>query len=449
MITVKLIGGLGNQLFQYAFGRSLSYDLNTELFFDLSHYDSEYAKSLRHEFYTLNHFKIKDIDTEKFQNEIRSSSNLNYYKERDFNEITGFPSLKNFDALQLPAHFEGYWQAEKYFMHNEKIIRKDFQFKNPINGKNKKIAKDISDNNSVAMHIRRGDYLNYTKFGTCSTDYYEKSVEFIENQVDDPKFFIFSDDNQWVKENISISHPKYHVTNNDVENGHEDLRLMSLCQHFIIANSSFSWWGAWLSKNENKIVTTPDPWLLCRDPGTEYINKGKHYYPIRNDHSSYFNDSKRILFSLNQYSKDIPSIKNADLTIDKNGLNIKTSGNDSKLYLKEIKKFNDDNAVIAKISIQAKTDGILRLYYTTKQVADYVEENSFYSYYYENEDLDIYVTLSNEILLSNLMIIPSTLGKSRISIKSLEIREIDKPDSNFRVSGLFSNVISKFQNFCH
>lgn len=449
MITVKLIGGLGNQLFQYAFGRSLSSDLNTELFFDLSHYDSEYAKSLRHEFYTLNYFKIEDINAEKFPNEIESSSKLSYYKERDFNEITGFPSLKNFDALELPAHFEGYWQTEKYFMHNEKLIRKDFQFKTPIKGKNKKIAKDISDNNAVAMHIRRGDYLNYTKFGTCSTDYYKRSVEFIEKQVDNPKFFIFSDDHLWVKENIHIPHPTYRVTNNDVENGHEDLRLMSLCNHFIIANSSFSWWGAWLSENKDKIVTTPQPWLLCRDPNLRYIDKGKHYYPIRNDHSNYFNDSKRVLFSLKHYnySTDIPSIQNADLKIAKNSLNIKTFGNDSKLYLKEIQKFNDSNDALMKISIHAKTDGVLRLYYTTKQQTDYTEENSFYSYYYENEDLDIYVSLSNEILLSNLMIIPSTLGKSEINVKSLEIREIDSSNSSFRIYDSFSNVISKFRKF--
>ena len=107
MITVKIKGGLGNQLFQYAFGRSLSSDLNTELSFDLSYFDTEYSKSLRHSIYALKLFNIKEnIDTINFSNEIdKESSKHNYYQEDSFNEITGFPHLNNFNKLQLPAYF--------------------------------------------------------------------------------------------------------------------------------------------------------------------------------------------------------------------------------------------------------------------------------------------------------------------------------------------------------
>ena len=443
MITVKIKGGLGNQLFQYAFGRSLSYDLNTELSFDLSYFDTEYSKSLRHSIYGLKLFNIKEnIDTINFSNEMdEESSKHNYYLEASFNEITGFPSLNNFNKLQLPAYFDGYWQSEKYFIHNENIIRNELEFKIPLNGINKIIAEDILDHNSVAMHIRRGDYHNQPHFGMCDTDYYNKSVSFIEKQVENPKFYIFSNDHQWVKKNIHIPHPTYHITHNDVEKGYEDLRLMSLCKHFIIANSSFSWWGAWLSRNNDKIVTIPNPWFISRLPGTRYIDKGKHFYPIKNDYSEVFNESSLILFSLNpsKYSIDIPFFKNVDLKVDNNMLNIHTLGNNSKLYLKEIHKLNDNNEVIMKISLKTKSSDLIRLNYTTENSFTYNFNNSFHSYYYENEDIDIYVYLSKEVLLTNLMIEPATIEGSNITIKSLEIREIHN-SKNY--SSLFSNNIS-------
>ena len=451
MITVKITSGLGNQLFQYAFGRSLSADLNTELSFDLSYFDTEYSKSLRHSIYALKLFNIKEnIETVNFSNvKDEESSKHNYYQEVSFNELTGFPSLNNFNKIQLPAYFDGYWQSEKYFIHNEKIIRNDLQFKFPLNGKNKVIAEDILNHNSVAMHIRRGDYHKHPHFGMCDTDYYNKSVSFIEKQVENPKFYIFSDDHQWVKKNIHIPHPTYHITHNDVEKGYEDLRLMSLCKHFIIANSSFSWWGAWLSKNDDKIVTTPSPWFISRLPGTRYIDNGKHFYPITNDYSEVFNESSLILFSLNpsKYSIDIPSINNVDLKVDENMLNIQTLENDSKLYLKEIHKLNGNNEVIMKISLKTESSDLIRLYYTTENSSTYNFNNSFHSYYYENEDMDIYIYLSKEVLLTNLMIEPATIEGSNIIIKSLEIREIHN-SKNY--SSLFSynisNTISKVIN---
>jgi hypothetical protein len=447
MITVRLLGGLGNQLFQYAFGRSLSHDLNTELFLDLSHYNSKYSKSLKHQFYALQFFNInKNINTEKFSKDMieKSLPDITQYKEASFNEITEFPSLKNINKLKLPAYFDGYWQSERYFMHNEKIIKNDLHFNIPLNGKNKLIAGDISDHNSVAMHIRRGDYKNYPQFGMCNSDYYKKSVSFIEKHVENPKFFIFSNDHEWVKKNIRIPHPTYHVTHNNVEKGYEDLRLMSLCKHFIIANSSFSWWGAWLSKNENKIVATPQPWFISRDPNLRYITNGKHYFPIINDDSKPFNESKLILFVLDplNYSLDIPSTHNVNLSVNDDMLNMQSLGIDSKIFLKEVKKLNKNNDVIMKISLKTKSSGVLQMYYTTKEKSEYNENNKFFLHYYKNEDLNIYIRLSKDILLTNLMIIPSSVGESSISIKSLEIREIS--NSN-KFSSILDNSIYKFR----
>ena len=443
MITVKIKGGLGNQLFQYAFGRSLSADLNTELSFDLSYYDNEISKYSKHSIYALNLFNIKEnIDIINFSNEMDNATSKHIcYNDASFNELTSFPSLNNFDKLQLPAYYDGFWQSEKYFKHNENIIRNELELKIPINGENKAIAEDILDHNSVALHVRRGDYQDLPHFGMCDTDYYNKSIIFIEKQVKNPKFYIFSDDHQWVKKNIHIPHST-HVTHNDFDKGYEDLRLMSLCQHFIIANSTFSWWGAWLSKNDDKIVTIPKPWFISRLPSTRYIDKGKHFYPISNDYNEVFNKSNLILFSLNpyKYAIDIPSIKNVDLKVDGNMLNIHTLGNDSKLYLKKIHKLNDNNEVIMKISLKTESPDIIRLYYTTENSPTYSSDNSFHSHYFENEDIDIYIHLSKEVFLTNLMIVPASIEGSKIIIKSLEIREIDN-SKNY--SSLFSNNISK------
>ena len=450
MITIKIQGGLGNQLFQYAFGRSLSYDLNTKISFDLSYFDTEASKSSRHAIYALKLFNIKEnIDIINFSSEMDESSRHNYYQETSFNEITGFPALNNYNILQLPAYFNGYWQSEKYFLHNEKIIRNELELKIPVKGTNKLVAQDILDHNSVAMHIRRGDYNDHPHFGMCDADYYNKSVSFIEKHVESPKFYIFSDDHEWVNDNIHIPHPTYHVTHNDVEKGYEDLRLMSLCKHFIIANSTFSWWGAWLSRNNDKIVTIPKPWFISRRPTSRYIDKGKHFYPITNDYSEVFNESCLILFSLNpsKYSIDIPSIKNVELKVDSNMLNIHTLGSDSKLFLKEIHKLDDNNEVIMKISLKPESSDLIRLNYTTKNSSTHNFGNSFHSYYYENEDIDIYIPLSKEVLLTNLMIVPALTEASNITIKSLEIREIhNSKDYSKLLSHNISDTISKLIN---
>ena len=123
----------------------------------------------------------------------------------------------------------------------------------------------IADSNSVSIHIRRGDYVAdptmYTSHGTCDIDYYNRCVESLTEKVKDTSFFVFSDDPQWSRDSLKLQYPAIFVDHNDMEHGYEDMRLMSQCKHNIIANSSFSWWGAWLNNNENKIVLAPEKWF--------------------------------------------------------------------------------------------------------------------------------------------------------------------------------------------
>ena len=171
------------------------------------------------------------------------------------------------EILNLPnnVYLNGYWQSEKYFNNIEDIIRKEITFKKEPNDLNKKHIDKIISANSVSVHIRRGDYMNNPstkkKLGLCSDEYYFKAINYIAENIENIHFFIFSDEPQIAKNLLEkIKHPKTFIYNNN-DNGSEDLRLMSYCKHNIIANSSFSWWGAWLNKNNNKIVTAPKHWF--------------------------------------------------------------------------------------------------------------------------------------------------------------------------------------------
>ena len=163
------------------------------------------------------------------------------------------------------VYIEGYWQSEKYFKDIEAVIRREFTVKNELQGKNKEVAQQILDTLSVAIHIRRGDYisnpLTAKLHNTCSLEYYQQAINIFVGKVKDPHFFIFSDDPAWLQKNMVLQYPITHVNHNKADKDCEDLRLMSMCKHNIIANSSFSWWGAWLNNNPDKIVVAPKKWF--------------------------------------------------------------------------------------------------------------------------------------------------------------------------------------------
>lgn len=270
MITVQLNGGLGNQMFQYSAGRAVSLQHNVPLALDITHCKRNPARP-----YKLCNFKVAGEVVEESPLIIKLKSILHpqsLFKEQSF----------YYDPSILDCHddvyLQGYWQSEKYFKGIEKIIREDFTLSEEPDYLNQQMIDKIRNCEAVSLHIRRGDYVSNPEttayHGICSEEYYRGAVSKLENYVKNPHFFVFSDDPSWVKEKLDIRHSTTIVDFNGSEKDYEDMRLMSLCKHHIIANSSFSWWGAWLSNNPQKIVVAPKQWFNKPDIKTQDLIPG-------------------------------------------------------------------------------------------------------------------------------------------------------------------------------
>jgi hypothetical protein len=269
-------------MFQYAAGRRLAYSLNTEVKLDISQFRQDALRE-----YHLSEFSIMENiasatdlrrvrrrlgwnikhPVEALRSMTPRNASIRYVKERHF----------HFDPeiLALPdnVYLDGNWQSEKYFRSIEKIIREDFTLSEEPDYLNQQMIDKIRNCEAVSLHIRRGDYVSNPEttayHGICSEEYYRGAVSKLENYVKNPHFFVFSDDPSWVKEKLDIRHSTTIVDFNGSEKDYEDMRLMSLCKHHIIANSSFSWWGAWLSNNPQKIVVAPKQWFNKPDINTQ------------------------------------------------------------------------------------------------------------------------------------------------------------------------------------
>lgn len=250
MIVSQLIGGLGNQLFQYAVARHLAEINQTDLYLDLS----EFLTYDLHK-YSLHHFNI----TATIAPADEAVLPVAPVKEKKYYHFD--PTFK---AIGDNVRLKGYWQTEKYFLEIADIIRREFEVKHALEGKNREVADAIAVSNAVGVHVRRGDYTknsyNDQILDSLDVSYYTRAVELLAQRESDLCYFVFSDDPVWVKDNLRLPGPVVHVDHNADAN-YEDLRLMSLCKHNIIANSSFSWWGAWLNRNEHKRVFAPRQWL--------------------------------------------------------------------------------------------------------------------------------------------------------------------------------------------
>ena len=272
---VKFNGGLGNQMFQYAFAKAVENKLNCEVLFDYSFFeDVKKCDNVTTREYELNTFGVnctaatsEDLSKIKMpkgslQKRLPKFFGVNFKREK---------YARVFNKNMIKPYFycwEGYFQNEKYFKHLRSELLKDFTLKAPLDDANLHLLNEIKKSNSVSLHVRRGDYvtLDYVNKlqGTCTLDYYKSAIKYIAERVENPHFFLFSDDIEWVIENLKLQH-KYTAVNINQGKGYFDLELMKNCKHNIIANSSFSWWGAWLNQNPEKIVIAPKNWTVKKE----------------------------------------------------------------------------------------------------------------------------------------------------------------------------------------
>ena len=268
MVVVNIIGGLGNQMFQYAFGKYLSIENNCELKLDISGFDNyEWHR------YSLSSLSIDEKFSNKDECDFFKGVNISlvekiksWYSKRNLMVIEKDLNFNiNYRNLKAPIYISGYWQSDKYFQGIEDIIKKEFMVSRNPSIENQKLMDKISNDNSISIHIRRGNYVNVDyvnqMHGTSSLSYYHEAISFINSKIRNPTYFIFSDDISWAKQNLFISNETVYVDINDENSDFEDLRLMYTCKHNIIANSTFSWWGAWLNPNREKIVIAPKIWF--------------------------------------------------------------------------------------------------------------------------------------------------------------------------------------------
>lgn len=265
MIVVRLLGGLGNQMFQYAAARRLAERHRTELVLELSGFESY---SLRR--YELDAFKIANrimtlVEVDSWARRCaEQGGSVAYLKEPHFHF---FPGL-----LSAPpdAFLEGYWQSERYFADIAPVLRQAFTLRAPLDHPNRALLASIEETESVSIHVRRKDYVDnphtHAVHGTCGLDYYDASIDRVRAETKVPHFFVFSDDPPWAAAYLAprVSAPCTVVLGN-AGRGVIDLTLMRHCRHHIVANSSFSWWGAWLCENPGKIVLAPRRWFASSD----------------------------------------------------------------------------------------------------------------------------------------------------------------------------------------
>lgn len=268
MIIVKLMGGMGNQMFQYAFGRNLSIKYNVPLKIDLSFLKN---RNMGHNFvyrdYDLDIFHVhSDFEIGYINNLYTANEPHFHYSQNFINAIEN--TLKSGNSILL----DGYWQSYLYFKEYEEIIREDFKFRDNVeltnNNEIDQMVKKIKESNSVLINVRRTDYLNTNFHGVMGMDYINNARTIIESKVDNPHYFIFSDDVDWCRENMKFDNMTIVDHSYKGEKFGYYLQLMSKCKHFIIPNSSFAWWAAWMNTDDSKIVISPKQWFTDNNINT-------------------------------------------------------------------------------------------------------------------------------------------------------------------------------------
>ncbi len=267
MILARVSGGLGNQMFQYAAARALAERTGSELLIDLTWFDETIQDKVAIQRpYWLDVFSLaQTTNTYQSQFLLRAGLKLGLgtrpelYAEPHFHYDPGFFKQEGNVIL------DGNWTSERYFAGIAPRIRQDFRFVPRPNAANQATLNMIAGSTAVSLHVRRGDYVadkqTQQSFGLTPLDYYRAATKLMRDRVKTPRLFVFSDDIDWCKGNLDLGKDTVFVEGNTGMASYEDMRLMSACQHHIIANSTFSWWGAWLGANPDKIVIAPKRWF--------------------------------------------------------------------------------------------------------------------------------------------------------------------------------------------
>lgn len=266
-MIIRVTGGIGNQMFQYALKLKLESTLKQHCKIDTRFYQ----KSNVHNGYELD--KVFGISTTQYDGSTKAVADqspllykicfhLGIRKLKTAHHFTEIRTCFCPEILALNGnnyYIDGYWQSEDYFIDIEDDIRKNFYFPPFTELENIKISQIIKSTESVSLHVRRGDYVGTSRFVSLgNTNYYQKAIKYIKNTIENPLFVVLSDDIRWCKENLDLPADSIFVTWNQGNKSYRDMQIMSICKHNIIANSSFSWWGAWLNNNSKKIVLAPN-----------------------------------------------------------------------------------------------------------------------------------------------------------------------------------------------
>lgn len=256
MIIVRIVGGLGNQMFQYAYAKALQ-----QKGFNVQIDISKFKTYKLHGGYHLDKFNI-DLKT---SGSLSTFLSLIKIKKNRKEKILLFD--ENLLNLSGNEFVKGYFQTERYFSNIRAVLLKQFAIKENLSDSTIQYTKDIKNQKeSCSIHIRRGDYISDQEanniHGTCDLEYYQKAIAHIKTKFNKTHFYIFSDDISWTKKNLNIDNATY-IDHKTIP--HEDIYLMSLCDNNITANSSFSWWGAWLNQNSDKTIIAPKKWFINKE----------------------------------------------------------------------------------------------------------------------------------------------------------------------------------------
>ncbi len=269
-VITRIKGGLGNQLFCYAAARRLALANNAELVIDdVTGFarDRQYRRQ-----YVLDHFHIpvrKATPSERLEpfeyyrrGVMKWLSRRKPFAERHYLEQEGIDFDERLLVVKVKGtlYLDGLWQSGGYFKDVEQTIRDDLRIIPPTDASNQRMAEEIRSSHAVALHVRWFDAPGSTATHNASADYYQRAIALMEEKIDSPRYFLFSDAPEAARAKLALHEGRVTFVshNRGDENGYADLWLMSLCRHFITANSIFSWWGAWLGGRENKVVLTPN-----------------------------------------------------------------------------------------------------------------------------------------------------------------------------------------------